>query len=336
VRPMYSAQRPQLPRRLGLLVSTFLLVLGQPTAWAEGPTRKVGIVTSISLDAASRSPLLKQFTDAVRASVPDQNITFEFRSAEGKNERYPQIILDLVRQRANVIWVGPIPAAVAAQQLGVTVPVVFQIGVNPVTLGLIKGLERPGTHMTGLYEESVDYPSRRIGLLKELVPRAKALGILWDAQTWGEEVGIEMARENELAALAAGAQATIVPVRGPDDLQRAFSSLRQAQVDGILVAQSPAFFAQARLMAELASQAKIPTIYPTPNYAEAGGFASLGLDLEDAFRLEAGYIGRILKGTNPADMPVLRPERTVITVNAKAARELGIFIPPQIQARLID
>jgi putative ABC transport system substrate-binding protein len=327
------------PRRLVLLVSTFLALLAQPAAWAEGVVRKVGVVTIVGRDAAIRSPLWKILTDVARSTAPDSNITFEFRSAEGNNDRYPQIVNDLVEQRADVIFAGPGAAAIAAQKVTTTVPVVFAIGVNPVALGLIKSLKRPGTNMTGLYEEVADGPGGRMSLLKEMAPQAKMIGILWDAQTWPEQAGTESAREAENAVLAAGARATIVAVRGRDDLQRAFSVLSEAQVDGLLVLQSPVFFFQAKKIGELAAEAKIPAVYTTPNYVEAGGLASLGGDLADNYRLTGGYIGRILTGENPADLPILRPPRTVLTINSKAARELGVAIPPHVQTRadrLID
>ena len=318
-------------KSLWLLVST-LLVLVQPAASAEGNTRKVGIVTVISVDAASRSPAFKRFTDTIRASVPGLNITFEWRSAEGKNERYPQIVTDLVQQQVEVIFTGPGPAAVAARQVTSTVPVVFNIAANPVTLGLVKSLEKPGGNITGLYEERPDFPSKRIALLKEMVPQAKTIGILWDAHSWAEPVGSEMARETEKAVLAAGARAVIVAVKGSDDLERAFSLLKQAQVDGLVVEQGPVFIFQAKKLAELAAGAKIPAIYPSSHYNQAG-FASLGPDGADNLQHVARYIGKILNGANPADLPVERSEKTLLMVNSKVAKDLGIAVPPQVRAR---
>lgn len=324
-------------KRLWLLVST-LLMLVQPIAWAEGNMRKVGIVTVASADVASRSPVFKRFTDAIRASVPGVNIAFEWRSAEGKNDHYPQIVTDLVKQQVDVIVAGPGAAALAAQKVTTTVPVVFIIAANPVTLGLVKSLEKPGGNITGLYEERLDFPSKRIALLKEMVPQAKTIGILWDAQSWPESVGSEMARETEKVVLAAGARAVIVAVKGSDDLERAFSLLKQAQVDGLVVEQSPAFIFQANKLAELAAGAKIPAIYPSSHYNQAG-LASLGPDLADNLQHVAAYVIKILKGANPADLPVERSAKTLLMVNSKVAKDLGITVPPQVRARadsLID
>jgi putative ABC transport system substrate-binding protein len=317
---------------LWLLVFT-LLVLVQPAAWAQENTRKVGIVTILSVDPASPSPLLKRAMDMIRATVPDLNVTFELRSADGRNDRYPQLVTDLVQQRVDVILAVPGPAAVAARQVTTTVPVVFMIAANPVTLGLVKSLEKPGGNITGLYEELPDFQSKRIALLREMVPQAKTIGILWDANAWGERVGSEMARRAEKAVLAAGARSEIVAVRGPDDLERAFSLLKQAQVDGLVVEQGPTFIFHAKKLAELAAEAKIPAIYPLSIYTQAGGLASLGPDLAGNLQHTAGYIGRILRGANPADLPVEGSEKTVLTLNSKAAKDLGIAVPPEVRAR---
>lgn len=319
-------------KALWLLVP-ILLLLVQPAAWAQGNARKVGIVTISSVDTASRSPSFKQLTDAIRASAPALDISFELRSAEGRNDRYPQIVTDLVQQKVDVILAIPGPAAVAAQHVTTTVPVVFMVAANPVTLGLVKSLEKPGGNITGLYEELPDFQSKRMVLLKEMVPQVKTIGILWDAHAWGERVGSEMARRTEKAVLATGARAVIVAVRGPDDLERAFSSLKQAQVDGLIVEQGPVFIFHAKKLAELAAEAKLPAIYPLSIYTQAGGLASLGPDLAGNLQHTAGYIGKILKGANPVDLPVEGSEKTFLTVNSKAAKDLGIAVPPRVRAR---
>ena len=142
-----------------------------------------------------------------------------------------------------------------------------------------------------------------------------------------------MARKTEQAVRAAGVQAEIVAVRGSEDLQRAFSSLKQAQVDGLLVEPSPMFFGQAKLMVELAASTKIATIYPWPQFTQAGGLASLGADLDEYMRRAAGYIDKILRGANPGDLPVGHSDKFLLVVNVKAAKDLGISITPQVQAR---
>jgi len=271
--------------------------------------------------------------DTIRASFPDQNVTFEFRSAEGKSDRYSQMVTDLVQQHVDVIFAQPGSSVMAAQQITSTVPIVFMIAANPATLGLVKSLERPGGNITGVYEELPDFQSRRMALLTEMVPQAKTIGILWDAYSWGERAGSEMARRAEKAVLAAGARAETVDVRGPDDLERAFSLLKQAKVDGLLIEQSPLFIVQGKKLAELAAMAKIPAIYPLDNYTQAGGLASFGPDFANNVLHSIGYVEKILKGANPADLPVEGSEKTFLTVNSKTAKELGIAIPPQVRAR---
>ena len=142
-----------------------------------------------------------------------------------------------------------------------------------------------------------------------------------------------MARRTEKAVLAAGARAEVVAVKAPVDLERAFSLLKQAKVDGLLIEQSPVFIFQAKKLAELAAEAKLPAIYPLSNYTQVGGLASLGPDLADNLQHTAGYIGKILNGANPANLAVEGSEKTFLTVNSKAAKDLGIDIPPPVQSR---
>jgi putative ABC transport system substrate-binding protein len=168
-----------------------------------------------------------------------------------------------------------------------------------------------------------------------MVPQAKTIGILWDVHSWGERVGSEMARRTEKAVLAAGARAEVVAVKGPDDLERAFSLLKQAQVDGLLVEQSPVFIFQAKKLAELAAEAKLPAIYPLSNYTQVGGFASLGPNLTDNLQHTAGYIGKILKGANPVDLPVESSEKPFLTVNSKAAKDSVLLFRRRFRRALI-
>jgi putative ABC transport system substrate-binding protein len=323
---------PHRSKRLWMLLCS-LLLLGQPAAGAEGNLRKIGIVSITSVEAASRAPWFKRLTETIRASVPDQNITFELRSPEGDNDRYPQIIADLLQQRVDMIIAGAAPAAVAARKATSTVPLVFLSAPNPVALGLVQSLERPNGNATGVYEEQREFPNNRMALLRELVPNAKTIGILWDLHTWGESAGGEMARESENAVLAAGARAEIVSVKGPDDLERAFSVLKYAQVDALFVEQSPVFIFQAKKLVKLAAKARIPVIYSLSNYPQAGGLASLGGDLDYNLQRVADYVAKILKGANPADLPVERSQKTLLVINSKTANDLGIVVPPQVRAR---
>jgi putative ABC transport system substrate-binding protein len=318
--------------RLWSLVST-LLVFGQPVVAGEGNMRKVGIVAITSVETASRAPWFKRLTETISASVPDQNITFELRSAEGNNDRYPQIIADLIQHGVDVIIAGAAPAAVAARKATSTVPIVFLSAPNPVALGLVQSLEKPNGNATGVYEELREFPNNRMALVKELVPHAKTIGILWDLHTWGELAGGEMARQSEKAVLVAGARAEIVSVKEPDDLERAFSVLKHAPVDALFVEQSPVFILQARKLVKLAAEANIPVIYSLSNYPQAGGLASLGGDLDYNLQRVADYVAKVLKGANPADLPVERSQKTLLVINARAASDLGIAIPPQVRMR---
>lgn len=292
---------------------------------------RVGILGSVS----SPSPLMRQFTDELRTLgyVPGQNITFEYRGSDGKNERFPQLVSDLVQQKVDVIFSIPAPATLAAKQVTSSVPVVFTIGADPVALGLVSSMEKPGGNLTGITEESPELPGKRAALLKEVVPQAKKVGIVWDPNAYGEKVGMEMVSEAEQAARGLGLEVENVAVRGPADLENAFTTLTHAHVDGLLVEPSPMFFFQAKRMADLAAKSRIPAIYPWPQSAQAGGLMSLGADLADNFRRAASYVDKILKGAAPGDLPVGRADKFVLVINTKAAIDLGLTIPQTLLAR---
>ena len=187
--------------------------------------RKVGIVTSFSADAASRSPAYKRFTDTIRASAPDLNISFEWRSAEGKNDRYPQIVTDLVQQQVHAIFTGPAPAAVAAKQVTTTVPVVFMIVANPVTLGLVKSLEKPGGNITGIEDYLTELNVKRLELLKIVVPKMVRVGVLTNVSNWEPAKRAALRKEQDAQAQTIGVAMFYVELNAPSELDSATAAI---------------------------------------------------------------------------------------------------------------
>jgi putative ABC transport system substrate-binding protein len=315
-----------------LAFSPFALV-GQPEALAES-TQKVYRVGILGIPS-SPDLFVQQFTDELRALgyVPSQNIVFEYRSSEGKDERFGQLVSDLIAQKVDVIFSPGTPPTRAAKQVTSTVPIVFVIAADPVALGLVNSLEKPGGNLTGVTEESPELLGKRVALLKEVVPQVKKIGIVWDADAFGEKVGREMASNTEQVARALGTEAEVIAVRGPADLENAFASLARARVDGLVVERSRMFRSQAARMAELAAKHKIPTIYPSPQFAQTGGLMSMGPDLTEAFHRAAGYVDKILKGAAPSDLPVGHTEKFALVINTKAARDMGLTIPQSLLTR---
>jgi putative ABC transport system substrate-binding protein len=334
--PMGAPSGRSRVEQAALAFSPFALV-GQPEALAQSTQKvyRVGILGQ----PPSPSPLVQQFTDELRALgyVPGQNIVFEYRGSEDKNERFGQLVSDLIAQKVDVIFSSGTPATRAAKQVTSTVPIVFVIALDPVALGFVNSLEKPGGNLTGVTEESPELPGKRVALLKEVVPQVKKIGIVWDADAFPdafeEKVGREMASKTEQAARAIGTEAEVIAVRGPADLENAFASLARARVDGLVVDPIRMFSSQAARVAELAAKHKIPTIYTSPRFAQVGGLISMGADLTDAFRRAAGYVDKILKGAAPSDLPVGQTEKFALVINTKAARDMGLTIPQSVLAR---
>jgi putative ABC transport system substrate-binding protein len=315
-----------------LAFSLFSLV-GQPEALAQSAQKvyRVGILGQTS----SPSRLAQQFTDELRALgyVPGQNSVFEYRGSEGKNERFGQLVSDLIEQKVDVIFSQTTPGTRAAKQVTSSVPIVFTTGADPVALGLVNSLEKPGGNLTGVAQESPELPGKRVALLKEVAPQAKKLGILWVEAFVGEKLGREMAAKTEQAARAIGTEAEVIAVRGPADLENAFASLARARVDGLVVEPGAMSLFQASRIAELAAKHKIPTIYQGPTFTQAGGLMAMGPDPTEAFRRAAGYVDKILKGAAPSDLPVGHTEKDLLVIHTKAARDLGLTIPQSLLTR---
>ena len=337
---LVGAQRGPLmvaPSRLSRVQKTVLAfslfsLVGQPEALAQSAQKvyRVGILGQ----ASSPSPLVQQFTDELRALgyVPGQNIVFEYRGSEGKNERFGQLVSDLIEQKVDVIFSHTTPGTRAAKQVTSSVPIVFTTAADPVALGLVNSIDKPGGNLTGVAQESPELPGKRVALLKEVVPQAKKLGIVWDEAFVGEKLGREMAAKTEQAARAIGTEAEVIAVRGPADLENAFASLARARVDGLVV-EPGAWFGQASRIAELAAKHKIPTIYQGPTFVQAGGLMAMGPDPAEAFRRAAGYVDKILQGAAPSDLPVGHTEKDLLVINTKAARDLGLTIPQSLLTR---
>jgi putative ABC transport system substrate-binding protein len=283
--------------------------------------------------ASSPSPFAQQFTDELRALgyVPGQNIVSEYRGSEGKNERFGQLVSDLIEQKVDVIFSQTTPGTRAAKQVTSSVPIVFTTSADPVALGFVNSLEKPGGNLTGVTEESPELPGKRVALLKEVVPQAEKIGIVWDEAFVGEKVGREMAAKTEEAARAIGTEAEVIAVRGPADLENAFASLARARVDALVVGLGMTGLGSR--IPELAAKHKIPTIYQGPQFAQAGGLMAMGPDPTAAFRRAAGYVDKILKGAAPSDLPVGHTEKDLLVINTKAARELGLTIPQSLLTR---
>ena len=261
--------------------------------------------------------------------VEGQNVAVEYRWAEGSYDRLPALAADLVRRQVEVIAAEALPAARAAKNATTTIPIVFEVGSDPVEFDLIASLARPGGNLTGVSFLAVDLMPKRLELLSDLVPQVSAIVLLVNPNNANVE---HVVRDEENAARAKGVQLTILKAATETEIDTAFATLVRSQT-GLLVTPDSFFLSRREQLVALASHHAIPAIYPVREYAVEGGLISYGTSRTSVDRLLGIYAGKILKGAKPADLPVQQPTTFELVVNLKTAKELGLTIPPSILAR---
>jgi putative ABC transport system substrate-binding protein len=265
--------------------------------------------------------------------VDGQNVAFEYRWDEGHLDRLPALAADLVSRNVDVIiTISGTPGALAAKNATSTIPIVFANVGDPVGMGLVASLARPGGNLTGFSNSTIDLMSKLLDLLSELVPQASALGMLVNPNNAITDLIIRNMQE---AALAKGTKLLVQKAGTEGEINAAFASLVQLQVGALVVAGDP-FFGEGRQLRQivaLASRHAIPVAYPELEYAVAGGLICYGTDNRDLLRQAGIYAGRILKGAKPADLPVQRPTTFKLVINRKTAKALGLTIPQLVLGR---
>jgi putative tryptophan/tyrosine transport system substrate-binding protein len=262
--------------------------------------------------------------------VEGQNVAIEYRWAENQDDRLPALAADLVRRRVAVIVPNTTPAALAAKAATTTIPIVFATGGDPVALGLVASLNRPGANATGSATLVSDVAAKRLQLLRELIPDANVFGVLADPAFPPTQSTIA---DLQAAARTLGLQLVIVNARTESDLEPAFADFSQQRVGAILVGDSTFFARRMEQLAVLAARHALPAIYPFREYAPAGGLMSYGSSLGYSNHQVGIYTGRILKGEKPADLPVEQATRIELTLNLKTAKALGIAFPTGLLIR---
>ena len=301
------------------------------TAHAQQPAMSViGFLHGGSPDG--HAPFVAAFRQGLREAglIEGQNATIEYCWAEGRYERLPALAADLVHRQVTVIAAGSTPAAVAAKSATSTIPIVFQLGIDPVPLGLVASLNRPRGNVTGVYNWSVDLGSKQLGLLHELVPRVTAIAALVNPNFEGSQ---QQLKDVEAAARELGLQLIVLKAGATLELETEFATMAQ-QGTGAFVVGGDAFLLSRRdQIVTLASRHAIPAIYFDREFAVAGGLMSYGTDISDSYRQAGIYTGRILRGEKPADLPVWRSTKFQFVINLKTAKALGLDVPPGFSAR---
>jgi putative ABC transport system substrate-binding protein len=262
--------------------------------------------------------------------VEGQNVAIEYRWADNQADRLPALAADLVRRQVAVIAATDPRATVASKAATATIPIVFVFGNDPVRLGLVTSLNRPDGNVTGVTFINTDLGAKRLGLLHELVPNAAVIGVLVDASNpEGADVTMRDAQEG---ARAVGRQTVVAKVAGEGDFDPAFARLVQQGAGALLVTGGPFFNGQRRRIAALALRHALPAAFNVREYVEAGGLMSYGTSQTDAYRRAGAYVGRILKGAKPAELPVLQPTKYEFVINLKTAKALGLQVPDRLLA----
>jgi putative ABC transport system substrate-binding protein len=315
-----------------IVVCLLLTVLLLTVAEAQQPTKipRIGF-----LNAATPSAILARY-EAFRRGlrelgyVEGKNIVIEYRYAEGKLDRLQELAVELVRLKVDVIVTAGPSATRSAKGATATIPVVMAFDYDPVGSGAIANLARPGGNITGLSALYPEMSGKRLELLKEIVPKLSRVAILGSSTQPGNAQAV---KEMELAAGALGTQLQYLEVGAPKEIESAFRAAIQGRADAVLVLTSPVFVSQRKQLADLAIKSRVPATYQASEYVEAGGLMSYGVNIADLHRRAARYVDKILKGAKPPDLPVEQPTKFELIINLKAAKQIGLTIPPNVLAR---
>jgi len=312
------------------------LLGGAAAAWpiavrAQQPAMPViGYLESRSPDGMTDR--LRAFRQGLKDTgyVEGENVRIEYRWAENQVDRLPMLAAELVRQRVNVSTTGGELVALAAKAATTTIPIVFGVTEDPVPFGLVASHSRPGGNATGVNFLVTELGSKQLGLLHELIPAAARVGLLVNPKFAATERAM---RDVTAAAAAIGLQVDVVQASDSREIESVFRTLVHNKADALLVGPD-AFFVSRRLqLAILAARHVLPAVYNVREYAEAGGLMSYGTNVRDAYRQIGVYVGRILKGAKPADLPVVQSSKFELVINLPTARALGIEVPPNLLAR---
>ena len=302
-----------------------LLLGGSAAAQSPGKMPKIGVLISV---ASRTESLLRGLREL--GYIPGQNITILHRNPGGSEERYPQLAAELVSQKVDLIVVGGLSGARAAQKATKSIPIVIAAGGDPVGTGLVASLSRPGGNITGNSTLSPELSAKRLELIKEILPKASTVAILWNPT--GTD-SIAAFKETEVAAPSFRLALISLEVKKQEELEPAFEKGNKRRADAILVVQNPLVSANMSAVLKLAAKHRIPASYWESEFVEAGGFMSYGADYAVLYRRAATYVDKILKGAKPADLPVEQPTKFEFVVNLKTAKQIDVTFPPNVLAR---
>jgi putative tryptophan/tyrosine transport system substrate-binding protein len=313
------------------------LLSGAAAAWPPAARAQQSAMPVVGFLGAPSAAPYARYIAAVHQGLKEvgyierQNVAMEYRWADSQYDRLPILAADLISRRVAVIVpIGGAPAVLAAKAATSSIPIVFNVGADPIQLGLVSNFNRPSGNITGVAMMTLEMETKRLELLHELAPASAPIAILLNpsnAQAQSQE------REIQRAAGVIGRQVLVLNAGTEQEIEKAFAALVRERAGALLVGADTFFVSQAVLFVVLTARHAIPTIYPFRSYVDAGGLMSYGTSLLDAYRLTGVYTGRVLKGEKPADLPIVQPTKFELALNLKTARAVGISIPPTVLAR---
>ena len=321
-----KARRRQLAFALAALAWRDLPAQAMP-----GRSVRIGVLNSAGRPARGRSYYDVLFAELARAGWAEgRNLAIDWRYAEGELERHDALAAELVALKPDLIVAGTQPGAVAAMKATATIPIVFVHAPDPVEAGLAESLSRPGRNVTGFASMNSELVAKRLEFLRDALPSCRRVAALYQPQFAIGDRQIVLAGE---AARSLGIELLRAPVGPPPTFEAAFALLARERPDGVLVFESPALFTHRREVVDRMSRARLAAMYGLQEFALAGGLAAYSIGFDDQYRRAAGYAARILRGEKPGELPIQQPLRFELTVNLKAARELGLRLPQAILLR---
>jgi len=294
-------------------------------AQQSGKLWRMGFLSAVSRELSSHAALQQGMREL--GYVEGKDFVLEWRSVEGKYERFPEIIGELVRLKSDVFVTGVTAALPALQRATTTIPIVMAYSTDPVGNGLVASLVRPGGNITGLAGSSDDSSPKQLELLTTIVPNISHIGLLGNPDT---ETYSSVLKRAQDAAQKVGLSVVPIAARNPQEIESAFAGFVKERVPAVMVASDAIFFGQRQRVAELALNNRLPTMFSLREYAEAGGLMSYGENISDFFHRSAFYVDKIFKGAKPSELPIEQPTHFNLVINRKTADLLRVTIPPQL------
>ena len=302
------------------------------SAGAQQP-KKIPLIGLLSpFSASDAASWHRAFVQGLRdlGWIEGKNITVEYRYAEGRSDRLPDLAADLVRLKVDVILASVNTDALVAQKATKTIPIVMASAGDPVSTGLVESLARPGGNITGLSQMAPEMAGKRLELLREIVPRLSRVAVLWNPSGTTSTLNW---KEIQRPARQLGIQLLSLEARSPNDFDGVFKDATRERASAVAIMPDQLFAGNLKRIADLAAKSRLPSIFHLIEFVESGGLVAYGPDRSDQFRRAAIYVDRILKGAKPADLPVEQPTKFEFVINLKAAKQIGLTIPPNVLAR---